>query len=85
MKYIEGIPLFIFVVLIVAVLAILISGAFLPDPPRVEKVITEDGFQYERFVIDGMPCIYVEETRGYSGYAGLTCDWAKNRPVLSTE
>jgi len=85
MKYIEGILSFIFVVLIAVILAVLISGAFTPDPPGVEKVTTENGFHYERLVIDGMPCIYVEETRGYSGYAGLTCDWAKNRPVLSTQ
>ena len=40
-----------------------------------EERLGQGNFIYEMVEIEGMTCIWYEKVSGYSGYAGLTCNW----------
>jgi len=42
-------------------------------PEKSDTRFNQDGRYFERFEVDGMPCLWVG---GYKG--GVTCDWTKH-------
>ena len=62
------------------VAAIIIIGvaAILEGPVEgIETVENENGLEYEKFIVDGMECVYVQRGFGDFSHAGLSCDWSR--------
>lgn len=47
-------------------------------PEGMVDVENENGLEYTRLTIEGMPCILYMHSGMEYAYAGLTCDWSKH-------